>query len=71
MDHAVNKPAVKSIKKETDMILAKGTCIVAILNKSSRIRRIKRNIKIRTVRCKDIVSAKTVTGREALIEFFE
>ena len=71
MDHTVNEPAVKSIKKETDMILAKGTCITAIGNKGTWVRRIKRNIKIRTVSCEDIVSAKPVTGREAVIEFFK
>lgn len=49
MNHTVNKATVKGIKKETDMILAEGTGITAIRNKGIRIRRIKRNIKIRTV----------------------
>ena len=71
MNHTVNKATVKGIKKETDMILAEGTGITAIRNKGIRIRRIKRNIKIRTVCCKDIISSKTMSRWKTLIKFFE
>ena len=53
------------------MILAEGTSITAIRNKGIKIRWIEGNIKIRTIRCKDIISTKTMSGWKTVIKFFE